>query len=120
MGDGEDFRPLSDLEMSHLTKLLSVDFPGRDELMKQTQTICACQIDPNGSLGFRPGPSKAESAKVVRRIPVEAELLDDDGVTIHVLLHVVDGYLSELEIYRDDSDRVRRELAPEDFSLVVL
>jgi hypothetical protein len=35
-------------------------------------------------------------------VPVEADLEDDDGVTIHVL-HVLDGYLNELEVYREDS-----------------
>ena len=116
----EGFRPLLDLERLQLRALLSVDFPGRDALMEQAKVVSARPIDQNGSLGFQSAPSNMEIAKVVRRIPVEAELKDRDGVTIHVLLHVVDGLLHELEIYRDDSGRVQRELAPKDFRLVVL
>ena len=33
------------------------------------------------------------------RIPVEAEVEDLDAVTIHLLVHVIDGYIDELEIY---------------------
>jgi hypothetical protein len=44
---------------------------------------------------------------------------DQDGVAVHVLLHVLDGYLNELEIYREDSAPLQRQLAPEDFRLIV-
>jgi putative aminopeptidase FrvX len=75
-------------------------------------------IDPNGSLEFVhvEGPS----AKVVRRIPVEAEARDEDGTVIHVLVHVLDGKLNELEIYREDSGTVVRKPAPEQLRLIVL
>jgi hypothetical protein len=98
--------------------LLSAGFPGRDTLMEQAAVASVRSIDNNGSLEFAP-PDK-EPAKVARRIPVEAELEDSDGVTIHMLLHVVDGLLKELEIYRDDSGRVQRALVPADLRLMVL
>ncbi len=41
-----------------------------------------------------------------RRIPVEASYPDADGVVVHVLLHVIDGRLDELEVYREDSGSV--------------
>jgi hypothetical protein len=44
----------------------------------------------------------------VRRIPVEAEYEDLDRVTVHVLLHVIDGRLNEIEVYREDSAAVGR------------
>jgi hypothetical protein len=72
----------------------------------------------DGSLSIRVAGSMP--AVVIRRVPVEAERPDDDGVVIHVLLHVVDGFLNELEIYRDDSKSVRRAVTPEDLNLVVL
>jgi hypothetical protein len=59
-------------------------------------------------------------AVVERRIPVEAELKDADGVTIHVLLHVLDGLLNELEVYRDDSGPIQRQISPEELDLIVL
>lgn len=114
----QDFRPLSGLERQLLTALLSADFPGRDALMEQAAVASARGIDHNGSLEF--ASSDAPPAEVVRRIPVEAKLNDSDGVTIHVLLHVVDGLVKELEVYRDDSGPVQRALAPENLRLMIL
>jgi len=114
----QDFRPLSDLEGQLLAVLLSTDFPGRDAVAEQVAVASVREIDHNGSLEF--ASSGKMSAEVVGRIPVEAELDDSDGVTIHVLLHVVDGLVKELEVYRDDSGRVQRALAPEDLRLMVL
>lgn len=115
---GQDFRPLSDLEGQLLAVLLSTDFSGRDALVEQVTAASVREIDHNGSLEF--APLDKTPAEVARRIPVEAELDDSDGVTIHVLLHVVDGFLKELEVYRDDSGRVQRVLAPRDLRLMIL
>lgn len=117
-GHGQDFRPPSDLEVRLLAVLLGTDFSGREALAKQVATASVRKIDRNGSLEF--APLMGTPAEVARRIPVEAELDDNDGVTIHVLLHVVDGFLKELEVYRDDSGRVQRVLAPEDLRLMLL
>jgi len=45
-------------------------------------------------------------AKVKRRIPAEAEFRDTDGVLIHILLHVIDGKVNELEIYKEDGSPI--------------
>ena len=39
-------------------------------------------------------------------------------MTIHYLLHVVDGAIDELEVYRDDSSRVLRQAEPEDVTVM--
>ena len=52
------------------------------------------------------------------RIPVEAEAQDRDGTMIHYLLHVVDGWMNELEVYKDDSSRVLRQAEPEDLKVM--
>jgi hypothetical protein len=51
---------------------------------------------------------------------VEAELEDIDGMAIHLLLYVIDGHLDELEIYRDDSRPIQREILPGALRLIVL
>jgi hypothetical protein len=114
-----EFRPLSDLERLAIAKLLNQDFPGRSELAQQTDGASGRTIDADGSLALAPDPAKPP-AEVTRRIPVEAEFDDTDGVTVHVLLHVVEGYLSELEIYREDSAPLRRAIAPNEFRVIVL
>jgi hypothetical protein len=112
-------RPLADTERAVLANLLTEDFPGRDVLQEQLAEARGRLIDADGSLALVPSPS-ARAADVVRRIPVEAETEDLDGVTIHVLLHVVDGYVNELEVYREDSARIQRPIRPETLRVLVL
>jgi hypothetical protein len=45
---------------------------------------------------------------------------DTDGVLIHVLLHVVDGFMNELEIFREDSGPILRSLSSDDMRLLAL
>lgn len=105
----EEFRAPTPDERRLLELLLEADFPGRSELVVQARDCQVRPIDTNGSLALR--SSGTPSASVVRRIPIEAETEDKDGVGIHVLLHVVAGELQELEIYREDS---KPPLAPID------
>jgi hypothetical protein len=114
-----ELRALGEHERAVLAALLDVDFPGQSALLAQASEVSARRIDANGSLALAPG-ADTPRAEVMRRIPVEAEFDDQDGVTAHVLLHVVDGYLNELEVYREDSAPLQREPAPEDFRLIVL
>jgi hypothetical protein len=84
-----------------LMALLEAEFPGKNELLRQLETAQLEPIDNNGSLRFQ--DVHGDPAPVNRRIPVEGEVLDIDGVVVHVLLHVIDGFLFELEVYREDS-----------------
>jgi hypothetical protein len=88
--------------------LLGAEFPGRDVLTAQLRSAMVVALDSNGSLRF--DVRDGGQAEVVRRIPVEAETEDGDGVTIHLLLHVIDGLLNELEIYREDSKSLKRSI----------
>lgn len=116
--DSEGFRPLSTMERRLLDPLLRPEFSGKEDLVKQLASAEVRRIDVDGSLQFRirGGPPAA----VNRRIPVEAELEDSDGVTIHLLLHVLDGYLNELEIYREDSLPIKGEIRPEELRTLIL
>ncbi len=97
-------RPLNILEQQMLNRMLSADFPGQRELKLQLDGALVDRIDDNGSLRFVLSADVA--APVERRIPVEAQSQDTDGMWIHALLHVTDGKLAELEIYKDDSSSV--------------
>ena len=100
-------RPLTEHERQIADRLLSIQFPGREGLQQQLATahidgLCSCGCP---SIIFSV-PDSVPSADVKRRIPVEAEVPDKDGVTIHILLHVQDGKLRELEFYRDDGEPI--------------
>lgn len=99
-----------------IVALLREEFPGRGALLEQVPSLAVAPIDAEGSLRLEATGPRAE---VKERVPVEAMLEDVDGVTIHISLHVVDGLMVELEVYREDLKTPRRELAPEDFRLIV-
>lgn len=103
-------RRLNLWERDVLDALLAVPFPGSDGLRVQLGSVKVSEEyggdDP--SVIFSVAQDAAPPAPVKRRIPVEAEALDEDGATIQVLLHVLDGLLWELELYRPDGKSVQR------------
>ncbi len=96
-------------ERELIARLLAADFAGAPELRLQLSTTLVDSIDDDGSLGLN--PEGASLAEVDHRIPVEATYPDADGMTVHVLIHVIDGLLDELEVYREDSLPVLRPAA---------
>ena len=63
-------------------------------------------------------PANVPRAHLEKRIPVEAEGRDADGMGIHFLLHVVDGLLKEIEIFREDSQPIKRLPNAEQLALI--
>ncbi len=112
-------RELSESETNILQRLLSVDFPGRSNLLQQlgfARVVDKCQ--GCGTMGLTVDQQSGHAADVMRRVPVEAEALDSDGGKIHLLLHVVGGFLSEIDIFREDGGDVQR--LPEPGQLTVI
>jgi hypothetical protein len=113
-----EFRFMSGPERELLGALLSAEFPGKPELVEQAHAAMVRVVDEDGSLAFKlaAGPT----ASVIRRIPVEGDAPDDDGVIVHVLLHVVDGLLRELEVLREDGRPPRRPVRATELRVIVL
>ena len=95
------FRQLNNREVGLLEKLLEREFPGRDELRTQLQSVVAKQIQEDGTLSLRcvsgaPSPRR-------HTLAVEGECKDADGMVVSVMLHVdKDGFMNMLEIYKYD------------------
>ncbi|WP_409564101.1 DUF6984 family protein [Methylobacterium sp. J-068] len=105
----EAWRPLMPEEVAMLDLLLATDFPGRNELAAQARSALARRVDQEGSLRFQvDGPP----ARVRGRVPVEGHYHDDGSgpgphrPAVNLLLHVVDGRLHELEVYKDDGSTI--------------
>ena len=99
-----------------LARLMEASFPGRNEVASQIAVARVRPCDDDGCLEFeRPD---APPAPVVRRIPVEAEAEEADGTTFHVLLHVVDGFINELERFREDGHPIQGPIRPEALRLL--
>jgi hypothetical protein len=110
-------RPLTDWERRVISRLLlERPFAAREELLAQLDEVAARAIYEDGSVGLQCARDVEASLKT--RIPAEAEAADRDGMTIHYLLHVVDGRMNELEVYKSDSSRVLRHAAPEELKVM--
>lgn len=107
MSDRNGWRPLSERERALLAHLLSFDFVGRDALNDQLQAALVSQIASESGLAFR---TAGPSAQVKQRVPVEGRYidgpLDAGGASVEVLLHVVDGRMTELEVYKVDGSPI--------------
>ena len=115
---GKKFRAPAPAERQLLEKLVQADFPGRSELADLLAGVVVRSIDENGSLELR--CQTEGKAPVVKRIPVEAEAKDGDAVTIHMLLHVVEGRPVELEFFREDGAAVKTMPLAAAFEVIVL
>lgn len=114
------FRPLSEFEKLLLEKLFELDFVGREELRQQFSGLLAKHIDDNGSLEFKVHSSTV--APIEKVVIAEARCPDSDTdekhpVHVNILLHVKDGKLWMLEIYKDDSSPILRRPNPNEFIL---
>jgi hypothetical protein len=114
-------RPISPQESSIIDLLLEGPFLGRDEIRLQLAHARVTPIEEHGdnygSLEFevQPGPK----ALVRERVPVDARALDEDGVPIDYLLHVVDGVVKELEVVKADGSPIRRYPKASDLTVSV-
>jgi hypothetical protein len=109
------FRPLTDYELALLNKLLEPDFPGRDELRTQMGSLKARERFEDGTLQLQCGPEPRVPVRA--RVPSEGECVDVDGVMIHVLLHVENGVMNELEVFKDDGSTICRRPSPDALAL---
>ncbi len=91
-------RELKKHERELLDYLLEPDFPGRDVLRQQVATARVEELDDCPCLRFH--VTSPVTAEVKQRIPIEAGSED-----VEILLHVLDGRLSELEIVRKDPSK---------------
>jgi hypothetical protein len=103
------YTPINAEQRAILRKLLEKRIPGRDDLLRQLSGLEAINIDSQGSLRFR---VMADSVAPIKRgVVAEARYADSDtkdksSPHVNLLLHVVDGKLSILEVYKDDSTKI--------------
>ena len=115
---GQAFRHFTALEQGIIDRLLEKPFPGRDELCAQMKKCLVRTLDEDNSVEFFVATDVKSQVK--RRIPVEAEFQDADGVLVHMLLHVVDGKVNALEIYKEDGSSLLENPDPSKLKVVCL
>jgi hypothetical protein len=101
--------------MRLLERLLNREFPGRDALRLQLSSVAGRKIDKNGTLELR--SSRTNRADIALGCPTEGTCPDIDGRRIAALLHVKDGHLHRLEIFKEDRSQILRAPTPEDLAV---
>jgi hypothetical protein len=116
----EAFRPITASERAILEKLLELEVEGRSELLQQIPGLQAKNIDAEGSLRFR--VAGGPLAPIKRDVIAEAQYTDTPesgslGVQVNLLLHVSNGRLFILEVYKDDGTPIARAPDPSELRL---
>ena len=99
------YREMTDQERKLLSSLLARPFPGRDQIRDQVGSALVEQVDANGSLAFKIN-STVLCEDVKYAVPTEGEYLDADGMSVHILLHVIGDSVFSVEVYREDLKRL--------------
>jgi len=104
-------RELSFEEWKVLNKILSTDFVGKDIIVNQLKSAkvisycpCGCKTLDIKVINNLP---KYEYGKTV---PVQLTTYSQDGVPIIAAIHISNGYVTELEILRVDSEEIDEEI----------
>lgn len=112
-------RSLKPEEAGILSCLLSVDFQGRDQLLNQIQSARVIEeCKECRSIVILVNNLPEYVATVKRRVPVHARATDLDGGIMHILLHVVHGFIDEMEIYREDLQNVKEMPKPNSLEFI--
>ncbi len=100
-------------ERQLVLKLLSL-LKNKIQYQEQLQAAHVSTWVKDGSLKFEISPDISPADDGTRML-AEGEAQDADGVMIQVLLHVQDGRLSVLEIFKGDNSPIVRMPTPSEF-----
>jgi hypothetical protein len=96
-------RELTEYEKRVANALLHVSFPGSEVFRKQFEHATARLMTTNDNYGsIVVTTNSLEPANIGRRVPVTALTRDEAGGPVEILLHVVNGFIHELEFVRLD------------------
>lgn len=105
-------RKLTDLEMKWLEVLLSYPFEGRSVIKEQLMTATVISENTYISEEFYPyislkfGTRSKKRFPFKERVPVQMLAIQSTGDSIDFMLHVIEGYIDELEIYSTNGNAI--------------
>jgi len=117
----ESWRLPNNAELAVLERLLAAEGPGIDRLRQQLPGLRVRPLDQDGCLELK--VENKLRTDVAFAVPVEATFsvsggpFDPFSANAHVLLHIKDGLLHELEFYTDDPGDHNRLPAPDEMHI---
>lgn len=116
----KQFRPLGDLEMRVMKKLISAISPNSEFLKRQIDSSLVREVDEFGSLEFLVSDQSKYSDVTGPFITAQQEDIDTvpgHGPYINFSLLFRDGIISEFEVYKDDGGQIKSSWNPDKFVL---
>ena len=100
-------RALNSSEMLWIEKLLTVNFKGKEILQKQLAKTGVTVNEEFSFISLKFNVDKSiEKFPFNVRVPVEMRAFQGESAPIVFLLHVIDGFANELEIFPADSSKI--------------
>lgn len=102
---------LSMREMSWLTACLSCDFPGKKETIRQLETAAVTREYTPWYLSLKFEPDRSlPPVPTEKRVPVLMLAHIEGRAPLQFMLHIIGGYVSELEILFADSTGISDDI----------
>ena len=103
----EDISSLTNQEKNWLKEILSCNFQNKETVVQQLENATIYRDYTSGYLSMKFSVDKSIPAvKVTKRVPVEMHVFKDGKNPIVFLLHVINGYVTELEVYCADLSEI--------------
>lgn len=100
-------KKLSDNEIHWLSTLLKVQFDQKEEIIKQINNAEINREYNKYFLSLKFGvDKKAKQINRSDRVPVEMRVYQNGTCPVQFLLHIVNGYVNELEVFCADSSEI--------------
>jgi hypothetical protein len=100
-----DFRALTFFENALVVKMLAALVLDRDVFLAQLKSARVRAIDDDGSIMFRVSADAAEhtvDGPIINAVQLDRDSQIGYGPFINYVLFVKDGFLSDLQVYKDD------------------
>jgi len=114
------YRDLNEQERKILLKMASAEVINREILIAQIDVARVNGLDRVGSLKFKLTQCPQyfnTNGPMITAQQEDVDTVAGFGPYINVLLFLKDGYIDELEVYKDDGSEIVSQLDPEKFTL---
>lgn len=110
----------SQQEKIWLETMLSKNFSGNEIILKQLNSAQVTRKYNTGYFSIKTNTDKRlPQFPFEIRVPVEMRVFGKDKVPIVFLLHVVNGYVDELEIFNADSSPLSKDIQIENAEVII-
>lgn len=112
---------LSGSEKEWLATMLSIDFENKEQLIRQINAASIIREHTRYFISIKFAvPLSISAIKMTERVPIEMRAYDSEKAPVQFLLHIINGYVSELEIFRAEFFRDKRQYKAESMLEVIL